>query len=82
MPKLTPQEKQPHESLVSVRNSIEAALECTRREAASIANQLTGEQCDKVIAADGDAKKIKAAIEPVDSKPQSKPEPQKTQSKN
>lgn len=68
---LTAQEKQPHESLIEVRNSIEVALgDGTRRKAASIANNLTHDQCDKVIAANGDTGKVLAAINPVAEKVQ------------
>lgn len=60
----TEQELNPHKSLVEVRNSIQFATECGRKQAAEIANQLTGGQCDAVVAADGDKKKIEDAIQP------------------
>jgi len=61
----TEQEKNPHKSLVEVRNTIEIITECTRREAAIIANSLTHAQCDAIVKADGDEAKVKAAIKPV-----------------
>ena len=61
--KRTQQEKQPHASLVQVRNSIEAAKGVTRLQAAGIANNLTDEQCEAVLAAG--AKKGQAATKAV-----------------
>lgn len=81
----TIQEKNPHKSLVEVRNSIEIVTGCIRKEAAAIANNLTHEQCDAVVKADGDEAKIKQAIQPV--KPvvepviEKKPEPVKADEK-
>lgn len=68
--KLTEQEKNPHSSLVEVRNAIEATLDGNkcRSQAAAIANELTHEQCDKIVAADGDIAKIKAAMKPAEQK--------------
>ena len=68
--KLTEQEKNPHASLVEVRNAIEATLDGTnsRAQAAAIANELTHDQCDKIVAADGDVAKIKAAMKPAETK--------------
>lgn len=68
MPKLTQQEQQPHESLVQVRNAIQSSLECPRKEAALIANELTHDQCEKVVAADADKAKVEAAIKNVKPK--------------
>lgn len=59
---LTTQEQAPHESLVSVRNCVEACLNLSRVEAAGIVNNLSHKQCDLVITADGDPVKVKAAI--------------------
>jgi len=73
--KRTEQEKAPHKSLVEVRNAIEVAKECGRKEAAGIANKLTYKQCDLVVAADGDKGKIEQAIKTVVEKPAPKPEP-------
>lgn len=73
--KRTEQEKAPHKSLVEVRNAIEVAKECSRKEAAGIANKLTHKQCDLVVAADGDKGKIEQAIKPVVEKPEPAPEP-------
>lgn len=73
--KRTEQEKAPHKSLVQVRNAIEVAKECSRKEAAVIANMLTNKQCDLVVAADGDKGKIEQAIKTVVEKPDPKPEP-------
>jgi len=61
----TEQEKNPHKSLVEVRNTIEILTECTRKQAASIANHLTHAQCEAIVEADGDEAKVKAAIRPV-----------------
>lgn len=61
----TEQEKNPHKSLVEVRNTIEITTECSRKEAAAIANNLTHAQCDAIVQADGDEAKVKAAIKPV-----------------
>lgn len=68
--KLTDQEKNPHPSLVEVRNAIEATLDGNqcRSQAAAIANELTHDQCDKIVAADGDAAKIKAAMKTAETK--------------
>lgn len=61
--KRTDQEKEPHASLVEVRNTIEVVTGVPRREAAAIANQLTSTQCDAVVKADGDPEKVKQAIQ-------------------
>ena len=61
---LTEQEQAPHASLVEVRNSIQVATDCSRKEAAEIANNLTAKQCDAVVAADGDKAKIATATAP------------------
>lgn len=70
---LTEQEKKPHPSLIEVRNSIEVALgeTGTRRKAANIANQLTHDQCDKVVEANGDTSKVMSAIKTTAQKVQS-----------
>lgn len=70
---LTEQEKNPHLSLVSVRNCIETCLDVPRSEAAVIANSLSHEQCDDVVAADGDAKRVEAAIQTAKAVTEEKP---------
>ena len=73
---LAQQEKDPHPSLVQVRNSLEVALVLTRGEAANAANGLSHKQCDDIVAAHGDAGKIKAVLKPpknVNPKPQRSP---------
>ncbi|MEQ8636905.1 hypothetical protein [Gimesia maris] len=74
----TIQEKNPHKSLVEVRNTIEVVTECTRKQAAAIANNLTHAQCDAIVKADGDKAKVEAAIKPV---VEAKPEPAKVEDK-
>lgn len=67
----TIQEKNPHKSLVEVRNTIQVVIDCSRKEAADIANNLNHSQCDAIVKADGDKAKVEAAIKPVvEAKPE------------
>lgn len=51
----TTQEVSAHPKLVSVRNAVETAVGFSRAEAADVANRLSHQQCDEILAATTDA---------------------------
>lgn len=59
----TPQEVNPHAELIRVRNLVQEHCGVTRKEAASIANHLSHEECDQVLEAADDAKKVQHVAE-------------------
>jgi len=79
--KLSEQQKTPHASLVQIRNVIEVVTECSRKDAAEIAGNLTVDQCNRIVSADGDAAKIKEAIKPKATETKPVEEPKATETK-
>lgn len=60
--KLTNQERQPHQKLAQVRNAVAEALGLERAKAAAICNHFRAKDCEAVLKAAGDKKKVEAAV--------------------